>query len=190
HRDTNHVRARIGISMRAAARARWTRLVTPVNDRAPDGVLRGASRGGGYRERRRATAGRNRKRTAWRRIGSRSGRGHGLGRGASLVATVGCRDTNHVRARIGISIRAAAPVRWTRLVTPVNDLAPDGVLRAASRGGALHEALPISAGRNRKRTAWRRIGSRSGRGHGLGRGAGLVATVGCRDTSRVRARIG
>src|SRR2546422_1579357 len=51
---------------------------------------------------------------------SRSGRGHGLGRGASLVATVGCRDTSRVRARIGISMCAAAPVRWTRLVTPVN----------------------------------------------------------------------
>src|SRR3989441_5666392 len=146
--------------MRAAAPVRWTRLVTPVNDRAPDGVLRGASRGGGYGERRRATAGRNRKRTAWRRIGSRSGRGHGLGRGASLVATVGCRDTNHVRARIGISMRAAAPVRWTRLVTPVNDRAPDGVLRGASRSGGYLERSRPTAGRNRKRTAWRCIGSR------------------------------
>src|SRR3989441_856450 len=151
--------------MRAAAPVRWTRLVTPVNDRAPDGVLRGASRGGGYGERRRATAVRNRKRTAWWRIGSRSGRGHGLGRGASLVATVGCRDTNHVRARIGISMRAAAPVRWTRLVTPVNDRAPDGVLRGASGGCRYRERRRATAGRNRKRTAWRRIGSRSGRGH-------------------------
>src|SRR3989441_74093 len=133
--------------MRAAAPVRWTRLVTPVNDRAPDGVLRGASRGGGYGERRRATAVRNRKRTAWWRIGSRSGRGHGLGRGAGLVATVGCRDTSRVRARIGISMCAAAPVSWTRLVTPVNDRAGDGVLRSASGGCGYRESgLPPTWG--------------------------------------------
>src|SRR2546422_4918326 len=153
--------------MRAAAPVRWTRLVTPVNGRAPDGVLRGASGGCRYRERRRATAGRNRKRTAWRRIGSRSGRGHGLGRGASLVATVGCRDTNHVRARIGISMRAAAPVRWTRLVTPVNDRAPDGVLRGASRGGGFRGGGRATAGGKRKRAGWGREGGGGGKGGGL-----------------------
>src|SRR3989475_8612473 len=139
--------------MCAAAPVRWTRLVTPVNDRAPDGVLRGASRGGGYGERRRATAGRNRKRAAWRRIGNRSGRGHGLGRGAGLVATVGCRDTSRVRARIGISMCGAAPVRWTRLVTPVNDRAGDGVLRSASGGGGYPEGRPATGGGNRERVA-------------------------------------
>src|SRR3989441_12557506 len=118
--------------MRAAAPVRWTRLVTPVNDRAPDGVLRGASRGGGYGERRRATAGRNRKRTAWRRIGSRSGRGHGLGRGARMIPRVPRCAPIHDTTLFRSSMRAAAPVRWTRLVTPVNDRAPDGVLRGAS----------------------------------------------------------
>src|SRR6267143_1740807 len=74
-----------------------------------------------------------------------------LSRSAGLVATVGCRDTNHVRARIGISMRAAAPGRWTRLVTPVNDRAGDGVLRSASRSGGYLERSRPTAGRNRKR---------------------------------------
>src|SRR3989449_6352914 len=86
---------------------------------------------------------------------SRSGRGHGLGRGASLVATVGCRDTSRVRARIGISMCAAAPVRWTRLVTPVNDRAGDGVLRSASGGGGYREGGRAPAWGKPKRAALR-----------------------------------
>src|SRR5205807_10617191 len=108
---------------------------------------------------------------------------HGLGRGASLVATVGCRDTNHVRARIGISMRAAAPVRWTRLVTPVNDRAPDGVLRGASRGGGYGERRRPTAGRNRKRAAWRRIRGGINRSEERRGGNGGMATVGWCETS-------
>src|SRR5207302_1069609 len=123
------------------------------------------------------------------RSGARGCRCTRLSLSAGLVATVGCRDTNRVRARIGISMRAAAPVRWTRLVTPVNERAPDGVLRGASGGCRYRERRRATAGRNRKRTAWRRIGGGSDRGRGRGSGGGEVDAVGYGDTKDGKGRV-
>src|SRR5207302_5458145 len=87
-----------------------------------------------------------------------------------LVATVGWRDTCPGEGSAGVCTCAVAPVRWTRSVAPVNDRAGDGVLRSASRGGGYLERRRPTAGRNRKRAAWRRI--RGGINHDRFRSSG------------------